>query len=155
MRPDSKLDPPDPDRVQRLLIVEDEASTIFAMREFFSFLGYQTDCAGKLTEATRLLDQHRYDVVITDLHLSPNRSGEGMTVLAYARDLNPDAIVVILTAYASDGSGREARRRGVTLYETKPVGLGELAARIEAARCQRSDAACVTARSEGSDACPE
>jgi DNA-binding response OmpR family regulator len=154
MRPVSKLDLPDA-AVQRLLIVEDEASTIFAMREFFSFLGYQTDCAAKLTEAMRLLDEHRYDVVITDIHLSPNRSGEGMTVLAYARDLNPDAIVVILTAYASEGSGREARRHGVTLYETKPVGLGELAARIEAARRQRSDAACATTCSEGSDACPE
>ena len=138
-----------------MLIVEDEMSTIFAMREFFSFTGYQTDCAATLNEAKRLLDQYRYDVVITDLHLSPNRTSEGMSVLAYARDLSPDAIVVILTAYASEGSGREARRLGVTVYETKPVGLAELAARIEAARSQRSNAACATVRSEGSDACPE
>jgi DNA-binding response OmpR family regulator len=120
--------------VLKLLIVEDEISTVFAMREFFSFTGYQVDCVTNVSEATFLLERGNYDVVITDLHLTPNRCAEGMTILARARSFNPHALIVMLTAYASDGSEREAYSSGVNLYETKPVGLAELAARIDDAR---------------------
>jgi DNA-binding response OmpR family regulator len=122
----------------RLLIVEDEISTIFAMREFFSFNGYQVDCAANTVDAMGLLDQNPYDVVITDLHLTPHKCGEGVTVLGRARSLNPRALIVMLTAYASEGSEQEAFRNGVNLYETKPVGLAKLAACIDAARSGRS-----------------
>ena len=121
-------------RSRRLLIVEDEISTIFAMREFFSFNGYHVDCAAGATDAMVLLDRGSYDVVITDLHLTPHRCAEGMNVLTRARRLNPGATIVMLTAYTSEGSEQEAYRNGVNLYETKPVGLAKLAACIEAAR---------------------
>jgi DNA-binding response OmpR family regulator len=119
---------------RRLLIVEDEISTVFAMREFFSFSGYQVDCAAGATDAMVLLDRGSYDVVITDLHLTPHRCAEGMNVLTRARRLNPGATIVMLTAYASEGSEQEAYRNGVNLYETKPVPLAKLAACIESAR---------------------
>ena len=121
-------------RGRRLLIVEDEISTIFAMREFFSFNGYHVDCAAGATDAMVLLDRGSYDVVITDLHLTPHRCAEGMSVLTRARRLNPGATIVMLTAYTSEGSEQEAYRNGVNLYETKPVGLAKLAECIEAAR---------------------
>ncbi len=136
----------------KLLIVEDEVSTVFAMREFFSFNGYQVDCAAGAPDAMALLDRGGYDVVITDLHLTPHRGAEGMTVLARARHRNPDALIVMLTAYASEGSEHEAYRNGVNLYETKPVGLAKLAASIESARALRPSMA-VNARGKRSGAC--
>ena len=53
MRPVSELDRQEWQQpgVPKLLIVEDEISTVFAMREFFSFNGYQVDCAPGETEA--------------------------------------------------------------------------------------------------------
>ena len=156
MRPVSHLDQPESrSGVLKLLIVEDEISTVFAMREFFSFTGYQVDSATDATEATRLLERSRYDVVITDLHLTPNRCAEGMTVLACARSLNPQALVVMLTAYASAESERDAYSGGVNLYETKPVGLAELAARIDAARSDGSSAAWPRAGGEHGGVCPQ
>ncbi len=110
----------------RLLLVEDELSTVFAMREFFALAGYDVDCAAGLTEATGLLDQHRYDAIITDLHLTAGCNGEGMTVASLARRCNPDACIVMLTAYGSDTTEEEARRCGVNMYETKPVELTHL-----------------------------
>lgn len=104
------------------------------MREFFSFNGYHVDCAAGATDAIVLLDRGSYDVVITDLHLTPLRCAEGMNVLTRARRLNPGATIVMLTAYASEGSEQEAYRNGVNVYETKPVGLAKLAECIEAAR---------------------
>ena len=129
---------PDPQQsrsdVLSLLIVEDELPTVFAMREFFTHTGYRVDCAAGLTDAMALLERNRYDVIITDLHLSPKRCGEGMTVLAWARPRNPRARIIMLTAFASEASEREACCKGVDLYQTKPVRLAELAAHIEAGR---------------------
>jgi CheY-like chemotaxis protein len=118
---------------RRLLIVEDELSTIFAMREFFAFQGYVVDCAAGATEALALLGRSQFDVVITDLHLTPLRCAEGLQVLTRARQNNPRAVILMLTAYASEASEQEAYRGGVTLYETKPVALAKLAESIEVA----------------------
>ena len=104
------------------------------MREFFSFNGYAVDCAASATDALILLDQSPYDVVITDLHLTPHRCAEGMNVLSRARRLNPSALIVMLTAYGSEDSEQDAVRAGVNLFETKPVGLANLASTIEARR---------------------
>jgi len=139
----------------RLLIVEDEVSTVFAIREFFAFNGYDVDCAACPPDAMLFLQRHRYDVVITDLHLTPYRRGEGMSVLERARTLNPDALIVMLTAYSTDGCEQEANRHGATLFETKPIGLAELAARIEAARNARGRTATPPARQEWTSPCPE
>jgi CheY-like chemotaxis protein len=100
------------------------------------------------------LDRSAYDVVITDLHLTPHRCAEGMTVLARARSRNPRALIVMLTAYGSEGSEHEAYSHGVNLYETKPVGLAKLAASIEAARTDRSMHAAKT-NGEWGGSCPE
>jgi DNA-binding response OmpR family regulator len=156
MRPVPELDPQESQpNAPRLLIVEDEISTVFAMREFFSFNGYRVDCASAESDAMVFLDSRPYDVVITDLHLTPHRCAEGMAVLARARSRNPRALIVMLTAYASEGSEHEAQRNGVNLYETKPVGLAKLAASIETARSEQSILATAKPSGEWGGSCPE
>jgi len=141
--------------VPRLLVVEDEVSTVFAIREFFAFSGYHVDCAACPPDAMLFLQRHRYDIVITDLHLTPYRCAEGMHVLERARSLNPHALLVMLTAYATEDSAEEAYRHGATLFETKPIGLAELAARIEAARSAREVAAPRQVRQEWTSSWPK
>ena len=109
-----------------MLLVEDELSTVFAMREFFTQGGYDVDCASGLDEARELLEQKRYDAVMTDLHLTKFRSGEGMAIARRAREQNPHACIVMLTAYGSEAIEREAKQCGVNLFQTKPVALTRL-----------------------------
>jgi two-component system, NtrC family, response regulator HydG len=115
----------------RLLLVEDELSTVFAMREFFAQAGYEIDCASGLNEAALLLDQHIYDAVITDLHLTRYRCGEGMRVSWHARRRNPRACIVMLTGYGTETTEEEALRCGVDMYQTKPVELAHLSAFVD------------------------
>lgn len=117
----------------RLLLVEDELSTVFAMREFFAQAGYDVDCASGLNEATLLLDHQPYDAVITDLHLTVHRNGEGMRVAWHARRRNPQACIVMLTGFGNDTTEEEARRCGVDMYEAKPVELAHLSAFVDLA----------------------
>lgn len=107
-------------------------STVFALRTFFAHAGYDVDCAGGLGEGFVLLDRNEYDAVITDLQLTPSRANEGIGIAAVARQRNPRACVVMLTAYGSDATKQAAARCGVDLYHTKPLELPRLAASIEA-----------------------
>jgi len=116
-----------------LLLVEDELSTVFAMREFFAQAGYEVDCASGLNESTLLLDRQQYDAVITDLHLSVHRNGEGMRVAWQARKRNPNACIVMLTGFGDECTEEEARRCGVDMYEAKPVELSHLSAFVDLA----------------------
>jgi DNA-binding response OmpR family regulator len=118
----------------RLLVVEDEISTIFALRSFFAPTGYDVDCAAGPADALRLLAANEYDAVITDLHLTPARGGEGMAIAREARDRNPRACVVMLTAYGSTAIEDEARRGGVDVFRTKPVELPRLTFDMERVR---------------------
>jgi DNA-binding response OmpR family regulator len=125
----------------RLLVVEDEISTIFALRSFFAPTGYDVDCAGGPTEGLRLLETNEYEAVITDLHLTPARRGEGMAIAREARQRNPRACVVLLTAYGTESTEDEARRCGVDVYRTKPVELPRLTFDIERVRHAYNSAA--------------
>ncbi|MBI2219961.1 MAG: response regulator [Acidobacteria bacterium] len=115
----------------RLLIVDDELGTVLALRSFFTLADYDVDCALRSEEGLQLLDLHQYDAVITDLHLSPGRIGEGLRIAEHARLRSPVACVVMLTAYGSEATQEEAVRRGVDIYQTKPVELPRLMRHIE------------------------
>lgn len=120
-----------------LLVVEDELSMVLAMHDYFGHAGFHIDCAAGPSEAVRLLDQHAYDAVITDLHLTSDRRAEGLAVAAYARKKDPAAFIVLLTGYDLPHMGQAARDAGVDMYQIKPVELGQLAARIQSALSTR------------------
>lgn len=122
-----------PGRRFRLLLVEDELSTVFAMHEFFTHAGYDVDCASDLSAAVTLIDHRPYDAVITDLHLTTRRHGEGLKVAWHARCSHPHACIVMLTGYASDSTEEEATRCGVDMYQTKPIDLADLTAFLDVA----------------------
>lgn len=112
---------------RRILIVDDEASILFAMSEYLTVRGYAVDCARDLDEAAELLGRRTYGVVVADLRLSATRDEEGFDVFAHVRDRCPSARTVLLTAYGSPTIEREARRRGVDVVLLKPQPLSEIA----------------------------
>jgi DNA-binding response OmpR family regulator len=113
-------------------------STIFALRSFFALDGYDVDCAAGPRDGLLLLDRHPYDAVITDLQLTPCRNAEGLTIAARARDRNPHACIVMLTAFGSEATERRARAAGVDLYFTKPVELPSLRNSIDVVLGERT-----------------
>lgn len=131
--------PADPDRPLRLLLVEDDATVVFAMRLFFARAGYDVECAAEADAAIALLDGRRYDAVITDLHLTAHRCGEGMKVAWHARRRQPASCIVMLTGYGTETTEEEAHRCGVDMYQTKPVELPRLCAFVDAALSRSRD----------------
>ncbi len=111
---------------QRLLIIDDEETILFAIERYFRRIGYQVDCARELEEAEALATHIEYSLVIADLSLSDNGT-EGLEIIRYLRATSPLANVVLLTANGSMAIEREAYRRGVTAMLHKPQPLAELA----------------------------
>jgi len=118
-------------RRTRLLIVEDELSIAFALREFFGSGGYAVDCAMSVAECERLLAANEYAVIITDVHLTPSCRGEGLDLVRRAHQAWPDIRAIVLTAYGSAHLEQEARESGADAFFAKPMALPVLASMIE------------------------
>lgn len=113
---------------KRILLVDDEESILFALRRYFTRLGFEVACARELEEAEALLANDDYAVVIADLSLTDNGSTEGLEVIRFSRLRSPETRVILLTAYGSPEIEREAMRRGIDAFLHKPKPLPEIAA---------------------------
>jgi len=111
----------------RLLIVDDEESICFSMSEYFSLQGYKVDTASELEEAEKLLGATNYKVVIQDLRLTMTSNRDGLEMIRMVKEHNPQARVVVLTAYGSPEIEEEARRCGADAFLRKPKPLSQVA----------------------------
>src|SRR5271168_2002704 len=73
--------------------------------------------AAGVSDARSALTEHTFDAVITDQKMG---DGEGLDVLAAAREADPTLSVVFLTAFATIELAVESMRRGAFDFITKP-----------------------------------
>lgn len=112
----------------RLLIVEDNFPSLFAMLEFFGSDGFDVDGTSSLTEALRLIETQRYSCVITDLRLGPRATEDGLLVAAAAAGSNRGKTpVILLTAHSTPEIRERALERDVLAVLSKPQTLPDIA----------------------------
>lgn len=111
----------------RILIVDDVQSILFAMKMYFMAYDYEVDCAKDIEEAKSLLDENAYRVMITDLCLTGVNQTEGINLVAYVREKFPLMRTIILTAYGSPEAESIAFELGVDAFLRKPKRLPDLA----------------------------
>jgi len=107
----------------RLLIVDDELVAIKNLTHVMEKEGYAVTGTQKGQHAIKLLQEQHFDVVITDLKME---KVDGMQVLRKAKDLQPDAEVIMITGYATVQSAINAMKKGAYDYITKPFKLDEV-----------------------------
>ena len=102
---------------QTILVVDDERS----MREFLDILltkeGYQVAVAASGREACQVVEQNKYDVIITDIKM---QDVNGIEVLKKAKAVSPESIVIMISAFATAETAVEAMREGAYDYIPKP-----------------------------------
>jgi len=102
----------------KILVVEDESVIRDVLRRLFRPQGYTVEMVGRGDEAIEILNRKNdFDVIITDLML-PGASG--IEVLKAAKEVNQDASVILITAYATVDSAVDAMKAGAFDYLTKP-----------------------------------
>ena len=112
---------------RNLLVVDDEESICFSMREYFSHHGFKVDTAREMEEAEGLIKETEYKVVIQDLRLGLERQPEGIEIIKLVHKRNPNTRIVVLTSYGSPEAEAEARQAGADAFLRKPKPLSQVA----------------------------
>lgn len=115
---------------ERLLVVDDEPLVRWSLREGLEKVGYQVSLAETGEEALRILGEESQDLVLLDNRL-PGKAG--IEVLAQMKELDPDMVVIMITAYADVKTAVEAMKLGAHDYFTKPFEIEEIAVAVEKA----------------------
>lgn len=113
----------------RVLVVDDDPQILRALRINLTAHGYDVTVADSGTAALRAAADARPEVVVLDLGL-PDL--DGLEVCRRLRLLQPDAVIVMLTARAQEMDVVVGLEVGADDYLTKPVRLAELVARVRA-----------------------
>jgi two-component system chemotaxis response regulator CheY len=112
-----------------VLIVEDDAAT----RRLYKFMltngGYPVVEAEDGVAALEQLAKHHIDLVITDMNM-PRMDGMEL-IQAIRRDYS-DIHVILITAFGTPDTEKQARRIGANDYLAKPFDFEELERRVRA-----------------------
>ncbi|MEO8587288.1 MAG: response regulator transcription factor [Acidobacteriota bacterium] len=113
----------------RILVVEDNADLAFGLVNNLEIEGYAVDVASDGAAGVRRAREAAPDLVILDLMLPKL---DGFRVLRALRDGAFAGPVLILTARGEEADKVKGLKLGADDYVTKPFGLLELLARVEA-----------------------
>lgn len=116
-------------RRMRILVIEDNADLAFGLRNNLEIEGYEVEVASDGQHGLERLRSSPKDLVILDLMLP---GLDGFRVLRLARDHGFSMPILILTARGEEADKVRGLKLGADDYVTKPFGLLELLARVEA-----------------------
>lgn len=102
----------------KILIAEDNDLNRENLVELLTQNGYFVKAVGNGREAMDAIVEEKFDLVITDLRM-PNV--DGLELLKFTKELNPDNIVIIITGFASVNTAVDAMKMGAFDYITKPL----------------------------------
>ncbi len=112
-----------------ILVADDDPVIRALFEKRLAKEGYKVTVAADGLEAARLLDQKKYDIVITDL-VMPGDIG-GLELLSIAKGNNVDCEVIVVTAHSSVDTAVGAMKKGAIDYIEKPVNFDKLFIRLE------------------------
>jgi len=113
----------------RILVIEDNADLAFGLRNNLEIEGYEVRVAADGVSGLNEARSYGADLIILDLMLP---GLDGYRVLKALRTEGVSAPVLILTARAEEADKVRGFRMGADDYVTKPFGVMELLARVEA-----------------------
>ena len=108
--------------VAHVLIADDQADVLRALRLLLKPEGYQVTGASSPDEVIAHLDTQTFDVLLMDLNYARDTTSgrEGLDLLPRVREMDSTLPVVVMTAYSSVDVAVEAMRRGARDFVEKP-----------------------------------
>ena len=106
------------ERSLRILVVDDERSVRDSLRKWFIESGYKADSASDANEALKKLQNEKWDVAFLDIKLP---GMDGMELQRRIKSIDPNIVLIMITAYASVDTAVRSLKEGAYDYMTKPV----------------------------------
>jgi DNA-binding response OmpR family regulator len=128
---------PPPIPQARILVVEDEPTTRAAITRGLALMGYRVDEAASGSQALAKLSLLPYDLMLLDLRMP---GMDGVEVMKWVEEAQPDLLVIVLTAHASLESAIAAVRAGAANYLLKPCSIRDIKVAVARALQRREKA---------------
>jgi len=101
-----------------IFIVDDELSVRDSLTKWFIEDGYKADAAADAEEALKKLKPGIWDIIFLDIKLP---GMDGMELQQRIKSIDPDATIIMITAYATVDTAVKSLKEGAHDYVTKPV----------------------------------
>lgn len=131
--------------VLKALVVDDDKMILDILEYVLELDGYDITRATDGDQAINVLNVEDFDLVVTDLQMG---STSGLDVIRKTKDLNPLAIVIMITGGCDSSDESEAFRYGADDYLLKPFSPNDLHARIQFHKSKQFLASALTLESE-------
>ncbi|HXH83467.1 MAG TPA: response regulator, partial [Candidatus Tectomicrobia bacterium] len=119
---------------ERVLVVDDDAEMATVVARHLAGEGLAATSTTSAAAAREALADGTWAVVVTDVVMD---GGGGLELLRAVQQLQPDARVILMTAFGSLESAIEAIRGGAYDYLTKPFTMAELTLSVRRALDER------------------
>ncbi len=123
------------DNKERILIVDDEKIVRESLYHWFEEENYIVDTAEDGEIALKKYAKEKFDLLLVDMKM-PGMSG--LDLLSKIKAIDKDALIILITAFASVPTAITALKTGAYDYVTKPVDPDELAHLVKKALEQRA-----------------
>ncbi len=119
----------------KILVVDDEEIVRQSLSEWFLEDGYFVETANDAVDALNKINDVRWDIYFLDIKMP---GMDGMELHRRIREIDKEAIVIIITAYAAVDTAVQALKEGAFDYVTKPFDPDNLSHLVRNAAKQRS-----------------
>lgn len=102
----------------RLMVVDDEGIVCRRLKRILEKVGYEVAIFNDGAHAIEELDNNSYDIIVTDLKME---GVDGMKILEIAKEKNPATKIIMITGFAEMETAKEAFKKGVFDFISKPV----------------------------------
>jgi DNA-binding NtrC family response regulator len=109
----------------RILLVDDEESVLRTVGMLFRSEGHEVIPVRESEKAAEMLkaSPESFDLLLTDIRMAPI---DGMEIIRLARKVRPDMSIVVISAYCSEKTVKQAMALGCTTYVKKPFKTEEV-----------------------------
>lgn len=111
----------------RILVVDDERAIRDLLSDALREAGYEVLSASGGKEASAIVREENVHIAICDIRMPEM---DGLELLRHVRDVSPETVVILVTAYASVETAVNALRSGAFDYILKPLIFEDILAKI-------------------------
>ena len=116
--------------MKNVLVIDDDEKICWAFEQFLTDEGHQSIIANNAEEGLRKIQSETPDIILLDVRL-PGMNG--LEALKQIKALQPEAIVIVMTAYDNVETTIQAMQLHAFDFIPKPIDLDQVKAIIERA----------------------
>jgi two-component system, NtrC family, response regulator HydG len=103
---------------KRILIIDDDVDMCTLLSKYLNRKGYDSDVAHNAAKGIAKFSEENFEIVLCDYRLGDK---DGKDVLVKIKEINPQAVVIIITGYSDIKTAVDVIKLGAFDYITKPL----------------------------------